>query len=290
MVNDLPIVTFDTSAHNKLVEDAPRAEPLLTGLKSGLFFRFSGLSVGELFACPDAAKRAALSVSCQGLQGGQSDCLYPHNELVRLLIVDHFTHSAAFDWKTVDVRAPGYEQGIREGKFFGGQQLSAQQNKEQSEQKKAYKKVFAKPRDELERIFADHGEAQPATFREAIAQSGRTSRMGKWIYDRAAETYVNEATIKEFIDACPPFRAMIYALLMSYYDISLKNRQTGERFTAGGNDLFMSVCLPYCHKFVTADREQAKCLQEIAEVAGLETEILSYDDFRDSFSAKTGGR
>jgi hypothetical protein len=75
MVNDLPIVTFDTSAHNKLVEDAPRAEPLLTGLKSGLFFRFSDLSVGELFACPDAAKRAALLVSCQRLQGGQSDCL-----------------------------------------------------------------------------------------------------------------------------------------------------------------------------------------------------------------------
>jgi len=33
--------------------------------------------------------------------------------------------------------------------------------------------------------------------------------MGKWIYDRAAETDVNEATIKEFMDACPPFRAMI---------------------------------------------------------------------------------
>jgi len=74
---------------------------------------------------------------------------------------------------------------------------------------------------------------------------------------------------------------------MSYYDISLRNRRIGARFTAGGNDLFMSVCLPYCHKFVTADREQAKCLREVAAVAGLETEILSYDNFRDSFSATT---
>jgi hypothetical protein len=287
MVDGFRIVTFDTSAHNRLVEDGPRAEPLLAGLKSELFFRFSGLSVGELLACPDAAKRAALFASCQRLQGGQSDCLYPHNELVRLLIVDHLKNSAVFDWKTVDVRAPGYEQGIREGRFFGNQQLSADQNKEQSEQKKAYKKVFAKPREELERVFAAYREAQPATFKQAIAQTSLRWRMGKWLYDRAANTDVSEATIKEFMAACPPFHAMIYALLMSYYDISLRDRQIGEEFTAGRNDLFMSVCLPYCHKFITADREQEKCLREVAAVAGLETEILSYDDFRDSFLVTT---
>ncbi len=281
MIGEIPIVTFDTSAHNRIVDDGSRSEPIYEGLKSGLFFRFSGLSVGELLACPDAAKRAELFASCQRLQGGQSDCLYPHNELVRLLIVDHCKTSAAFDWKTVDVRAPGYEQGIREGKVFCDPQLSAEQKKEQSEQSKAYRRVFEAPRPELEKVFAAYGTAMPTTFRSAIAQKSLTWLMGKWIYDRAAGTDVDEATVKKFTDACPPLRALIHALLMSYYNHSLRDRRIGEKFTAGRNDMFMSVCLPYCHKFVTAEknREQERCLREVAAVANLDTEILSYDDF-----------
>ena len=47
--------------------------------------------------------------------------------------------------------------------------------------------------------------------------------------------------------------------------------------------------LPYCDKFVTAEvyGEQEKCLREVALVAGLETEILSYDDFYNSFLVTT---
>jgi hypothetical protein len=47
----------------------------------------------------------------------------------------------------------------------------------------------------------------------------------------------------------------------------------------------MTVYLPYCDKFVTAEEngEQERCLREVVAVAGLETEILSYDDFCNSF-------
>jgi hypothetical protein len=41
----------------------------------------------------------------------------------------------------------------------------------------------------------------------------------------------------------------------------------------------MSIYLPYCDKFVTTDEEQRKCLREIAHLATVETEIMSYDDF-----------
>jgi hypothetical protein len=49
--------------------------------------------------------------------------------------------------------------------------------------------------------------------------------------------------------------------------------------------MFMAMHLPYCDKFVSAEKygEQERCLREIAFVAELETEILSYDDFCDSF-------
>jgi hypothetical protein len=111
--------------------------------------------------------------------------------------------------------------------------------------------------------------------------------MGKLVYDRPAKTDANETTIKEFIDACPPFRSLIYAMLMSWYDLGVRD-DNGERFEAGRNDMFMSVHLPYWDKFVTAEKycEQERCLREVAFVAGLEMEILSYDDFCNSFLVK----
>jgi len=149
------------------------------------------------------------------------------------LIIDHVENAAAFDWKMVDVRAIEYEDQIRAG-FLGDEQLSNVQKKEQSEQKKKYKKVFADPRPEFEKVFADYGAELPTSFKEAIAQTSLTWKMGKWLYDDVADVNVSEATIKKFRDACPPFRALIYALLMSYYNHSLRDRQIGEKFAAGG--------------------------------------------------------
>jgi hypothetical protein len=64
----------------------------------------------------------------------------------------------------------------------------------------------------------------------------------------------------------------------------------GEKFKAGGNDLFMSIYLPYCDKFVTAEKkgEQEKCLREVASLVNLETKIVSYDDFCTTFLVGSG--
>jgi hypothetical protein len=202
--------------------------------------------------------------------------------LIRLLILGHVTKAAAFDWSSVNVRALEYEELIRAG-FVGDELQSSDQKKEQSERRKKYKKVFTDPRPEFEKVFADHRAALPTSFREAIAGKSLTWKMGKWLYDPVAKSDINEAAIKEFIATCPPFRALIHALLMSYYNHSLRDRQIGEKFAAGGNDMLMSVCLPYCHKFVTNDGEQEKCLREVSAVADLGTEVLSYDDFCQSF-------
>ncbi len=282
MVGEAPIVTFDTSALNRLVKDGSLSEAVLAGIKKGLFFRFAGLSIEEIVACGDLSTRTTLFTYCRRLQEGPSDCLCPHHELVRLLIVDHAAKAAAFDWKAVDVRTIEYENLIHAG-FIGDEQLSNDQKKEQSERKKKYKKVFTDPRSKFEKVFADYGAALPISFREAIAGKSLIWKMGKWLYDPIAKLDVDEATIKEFITTCPPFRALIQALLMSYYNHSLRDRQIGEKFAAGGNDMFMSVCLPYCHKFVTNDAEQEKCLREVSAVADLGTEVLSYDAFYQSF-------
>jgi hypothetical protein len=289
MSGDVPIVSFDTSAHNRLVKDGACSEAVMSGIKSKFFFRFAALSIEELVATPDPTLRAALLASCARLQGGPNDCLYPQNELMRLLTADHFKNPAAFDWTTVDVRAPEYEDAIRRRDFVGDQQLTSAQGQELKGRKTSYKQTFSKPRLRIKEIFAKYGEAPPATLREAIsrlqsADAALIWTMGKWIYDRGAETDASEATVKQFMDVCPPFRALIYAMLMSWYNFSVRDPNVGEKFSAGANDQFMSVYLPYCHKFVTAETngEQEKCLREIVFLARLQTEILSYDDFCNS--------
>jgi hypothetical protein len=108
--------------------------------------------------------------------------------------------------------------------------------------------------------------------------------MGKLLYDPIAKTDAVEATIKDFLGDCPPFRAVIYAMLMSWYHLAVRD-DTGETYRAGRNDLLMAAHLPYCDTFVTAEKycEQEKCLREVAFVAGLDTNVLSYEDFCDSF-------
>ena len=73
-------------------------------------------------------------------------------------------------------------------------------------------------------------------------------------------------------------------MIMSWYDLGVRDPHVGEKFRAGGNDLFMSIYLPYCNRFVTAKRngEQEKCLREVVFLAGPETEVLSYDSFCNS--------
>lgn len=289
MIGDYPIVSFDTGAHNKLVEDGCLSEPILAGIKSGLFFRFVGLSIDELIACSDPIKRAALRASCGRLQQGPSDCIYAHNEMLRLHILAH-KQNPSFDWKTVNVRAWEYEKGIQQPALILDEELSKTQLSHQRNSGKEYDHVLVQLRPKLQKIFKDNGEDPPPTFRQAAARAEAANPnlivgMGKPLYDHIAGTDASEETIKQFIDACPPFRAVIYALLMRWYQRAVRDPRTGEKYAAGWNDLFMAAHLPYCDKFVTAEkkREQEKCLREIAAVANLETEILSYDDFCDSF-------
>jgi hypothetical protein len=290
MTGDSPIVTFDTSAHNRLVEDGPLSEAVLAGIRSGLFFRFAGLSIEELVSTPDPVKRAALFSYCARLQAGPTDCLYPQNELIRLLVAEHFRDPSAFNWMTVDVRGWEYEDAIRRRYFVGDQDLASVQCQEFKDRQKSYKQTFSSLRPKLRKVFDAHREAPPPTLREALSrlQGGEGKLiwgMGKLIYDRGAGTDAGEETVRQFMEVCPPFRALIYAMLMSWYDLGVRDPHVGEKFKAGGNDLFMSIYLPYCDTFVTAEKngEQEKCLREVAFVADIETKILSYDDFCNSF-------
>jgi hypothetical protein len=288
MIGDVPIISFDTSAINRLATDGPLSEPILAGLKSGLSYRFVGLSIEEIVATSNPSKRASLFTYCSRLDEGTAECIHAHNQLLKPMIEEHFKNPSTFNWKVVDVKAREYERAIRTRELVDDEETSSLQKVELKRQQREYEMMWANIRPDLEEALKRNGETPPATFREAVARL-RTEgsliwKLGKMLYDPGVNTDASEATITGFMEACAPFRAVIYAMLMSWYNLAFRD-EAGEKFEAGRNDLLMAVHLPYCDKFVTAEiyREQEKCLREIVIVAGLETTILSYDDFCDSF-------
>jgi hypothetical protein len=108
--------------------------------------------------------------------------------------------------------------------------------------------------------------------------------IGAELYQRGAKmsTVPSEANIETFIKVCPPFEAICYGLLGSWFDVSLALQVFKE--LPGRNDQMMAVYLPYCSRFVTDDWRQEERLRDIAIEAKLTCEVLSYEDFVASFN------
>jgi hypothetical protein len=282
MIGEIPIVTFNTDAHNRLADD-PRCESVLAEMKS-VWFRFAGLSVEELFATSPASRRDALFASCRNIQNGPSECFLPSNLLTEQLILAHFNYPATFNWKTVDVSWPDCDRQIRSPKFYDDETVSKEQRDFQWERRRSDKQRFVKLRPTLQPIFAAHGQSPPTTCQEAISRRESVGNSAVWYkaqfyYDLVTTMDSTEGTIKEFANVCPPFLALIYAVFLPWYNNAVRDPATGERVIAGSNDLYMSVYVPYVDMFVTDDEEQENALRAVARFAKLDTTILSYDDF-----------
>ncbi len=290
----LPIVSFVTGAHNRLADEAVNSERILSAMKSKFFFRLVGLSYEELVSTPDVTRRLTFLEDCRKLQGGPWDCLNPHYQVLKLLIKAHADDPVHFQWLTIDVRSGELNHEIRAGKFVADDALSSQQWQEQKDALKGYKQMWVDLRSKLDSAFIAAGKPRPTTFKDAFKEYGPQllPSIGKGLYDGGLKAEAAERgeqiqvdtdieTVKHFIDNCPPFRALLCAVLMSWYHHSARDEDSGERFRAGRNDLFMSIYLPFCDIFVTAEKkgEQERCLREIASVLALKTQILSYDEF-----------
>jgi len=288
----LPIVGFDTSAHNRIKDDGAVAERVIASIGAKRDLRIFGMSVDELASTPDPTERAALFASCkQLLQAGQSRCLYGQNELLQAHIRAHYDNPWIYDWRMVDSVSWEYDDEIRNCTLVSNDELSAEQRQQQKELQKRYKQnVFAPLRSKFDPIYAKHNATRPRTFREFVEQDEdatlRTG-LGKMLYDCVTGLNISRYRIREFMRICPPFRAFVFGMLMAEYDMSIADQRAGERFKAQRNDLFMSIYLPYCDEFVTDEKEgeQARCLREIVKFAGLYTEVLSYEEFTKKLAA-----
>jgi len=278
-----PRIIFDTTGINKLENAGSASEPLMKALECGYEVILTAMSADEIISTKGPARRDAL-LSRFGRLLYRAQCLWPPHEIIRLLVAAHTGNPGGFGWTTVDVRARAYEDAVPRRDF--DDPLCVQQRKEQFRVQEQFEKMWKGLRPKLDAILKKDPSKRPTTYQQAveIATIGRGVlwSFGAGLYERVAGKEPTDAEIKAFIDVCPPFRATCYGLVMAWYNGSL--RLLDGTPTAKRNDLMMAAYLPYCDKFVTADWAQRKELTEIAVEAKIDCEILSFEQFDQSFA------
>jgi hypothetical protein len=286
------VLTFDTSAHDRLVKLGESANPLYNSIRNQFFFRLAGSAFEEMVSVPDAADRLAQLDGCRRLtQNRWWDCLYPPGEVLRLFIAAHAADPINFQWRNVDVRSGGLAYELRTGELTADDALAVLQKSEQYAAQADYRQSWQRVRAALEPIFRQQKLPRPKTFAEAYRNHSGSllPALGKGLYDaglRATSALRGESAtpdtdpsqIQHFLENCPPFRAMLCGVMLSWFNTSLKHK-SGERFAAGRDDMFMAVYLPLCDLFVTRDRDQHKCFAELAQYADVGTEVSYFDEF-----------
>jgi hypothetical protein len=277
----LPVVIFDTSALSTLIKESELSDSHLKALTCGFDIWLTAMSVDEIIATPVSATRETLLKGLQRLLTS-GRCISPPHEILTLLTSAHATNSASFDWQKVDIRANAYERAII-GRDFT-EELCQTQLLEQRNVESTFAEFWRGLRDKLDPFLDQYPSKRPTRYSQAaeIAREGAVlTGLGKPLYLRGSQIGINDAEMKAFMDTCPPFRAVCYGLVGSWFDISLAPQVFKK--LAGRNDQMMTAYLPYCSRFVTADGKQETRLREIDREAMLNCEVLSYRDFLANF-------
>jgi hypothetical protein len=275
----LPVVIFDTSALSALIKDE-QFEPHVKALTCGFDVWLTAMSVDEIIATPVPETRETLIAGLQRLLAS-GRCVWPPHEVLTLMCAAHAGNPKSFDWRTVNIRTTRYERAIIDREFT--EDLCETQLREQRSVEEGYMEFWQGLRGKLDTFLV--AANRPRSYGEAaeIARTGKVlSGLGKPLYQRGSGTSLDDDQIKAFMDACPPFRAICYGLVGTWYDVSLATQVFKK--LAGRNDQMMAVYLPYCSRFVTADGKQETRLREIGEEAKLECEVLSHTAFLASFN------
>ena len=281
MPTESPILALDTSSINKLTAD-PEFTVLVAGLITGYHIRLNGSNIAEIAATQNAEKRERLLDTCQRLLI-QGDCIDPFNWIVEKHTKRFDANPTDYDWKRVNVTNRVFEKEVTDRGSLNDE-MARQEKTSAEEAKKQFEELFCSMRPGFDKIFAK-GTKRPETFADFVKVLQKPGGAfwtvyGQKFYARNVGDKPDEAKIRDFAGRCPPFLMMILAAVMAQYKRAIVSTPPSKK-RAGRVDLLTGVYLPYCHIFVTDDRDHARCLRDMGAVAGLETEVLWYRSFRD---------
>jgi len=282
-------VILDTSAINHIEDGGQQFEPLLRGLDCGFEVILPATSADEILFTSRATRRQALrSRFGRLLSLSAAWCIMPPGEIVRRL-VDAHAGNAPFDWMNVDVRARGYEAAIPAGDFDDA--ICAEGLAESRGAQAIWRTVLQKLelRPKHDQVAAGSSSDGPQSYHDystlLASEDGILAMVGR-LYEAASASgkHLTDPEARSFVEACAPFRALCYGLVMAKYNESIRLPDGGPK-PPGRIDILMAAYLPYCSQFVTDDWPQRRDLPEVAAEAGIDCTVLSLEEFNRSLTA-----
>lgn len=289
---DRKILGFDTSGIDALYRlyrsGASDAESLLGGLDAGYAVRLNATTLDEIIAHPVADEREKLRMLCRRLlMNGEGDVILPSHEITIQLALA-FESQQPFNWTEVDIRSSEYTGFIFENEIPDIDEVSAEQLIQAKDAAQQFESVFLNPRSVFQELRKKHRDSWPMSAAELTEMlkhrrpHGAYWHFAKGLFERATGRPIADERIEIFVRECPPFRALLAALMVAQFDRAITPDQP-PRF-AGRNDLFMSVYLPYCHEFISNDHRQQIALRAVVDIAELDVNVCWYKNFVDRFS------
>lgn len=295
MADGRKIISFDTSAINRLADD-PDSDALVAGLRAGYFIRFPFTAVSEIIATSSGERREQLLNVCRRLLA-VGDCIEPHHEILKIMVT-RFENSLPLDHVNVNLRMIEAENELLRAVNFDNQ-LAAEERKDNRLNDCQFRRVYDDAKEPFNKVAekaAENRTRMPGSvieLVEALQKGGAFWTFARNLVERVATRPIDDAGLKLFYNQCDPFRALMVAIFAVQYDRCIRQPSDNRSLKAGRNDTFMATCLPYCDEFITDDRGQLACYEEVVPLAGLVTMIRSFDSFRDGLfvgAVRTSGQ
>lgn len=270
---------FDTSAVNALAADS-EIDAIVRALGFSYHVGITETVLAEVVAHPDEGeRRSLLKILDRLLHPGH--CVMPFQWIIEHQAEAYHKDPKGYEWRNLNVRFFDGEQEIFRQEVV--HELSDETRTRNRQWDKDFRVIFSNAKPAFQKIFEERNEARPslrAVTEHLMADGGAYLTIGAGLMERATGTRPDEAAVKDFIERCPPFKALLIALCFSQYDRCIRGEHEPSLGKAGRYDMFSAVYLPYCRFFVTNDEGQCKALRAVAELMDGEMEILMYAEFK----------
>ncbi len=271
-------LVLDASAINALEADKSLCA-VARSLGGAFEFVVPATAFSEVFACPDQALRRRLFEAIR-LVLDSGICLRSFSWIVQEHVKAYWRDPSSYDWRRHGVRFWELEEEIYRDELIHS--VSA-------ETRAMHKKLEALFRDvhrDVKAAFptpARSREPSPSlreVTKALLAVKGPCLVVGAGLIESVVGRNPSGAETRAFMERSPPFKAMLLAEAVAFYDRCLRPERERSPGRAGRIDMLSAVYLPYCSAFVTNDNGQWRALKEVSALAHLSASVLRYSEFR----------
>ncbi len=283
-VNSKQIVIWETSAVNKLA-GLRDYDDLIERMEIAYTHWVPMNVFDEIAETQFSKKRDHLLRVCRRLMGSSSWSLKSPWALI-LEAIRTFSVTGKMDWDELLKAHPKFEEAVASGMVFDDD-LAVVQRPQMQGHLDRIERFFAEGKTQLESIFRS-GSSRPDTLDEFIERTGSAGLMPCEIR-RICRCILGRDVDLQFVEklsrAFPPINALYYAFLIAHYRRSGPSSKKNKRKSAGAFDLYASVYLPLCHKYVSDDSDQLTIFRDVVKYCPLRAEVIWFNgDFRSRFS------